>query len=233
VTFPIDILIHVANVLYLFAYMVRDMLWLRVLTVVGAFCLMPFYYFRTEPLMAPLYWTLLFTALNLYWIVRLLIERAPKKLTADEQRLCELVFRTMSPREMIRLLKLATWEQAEIGERLVEHRKPLDRLMVIFSGRARAEVDGRTVTDLSPGQFIGAIDFVAQEAASADVRAIETTRYVAWPKSKLRNVMRDNPELHLALESTLAIDLTKLIEGTWTREIDGTPRNATETFPER
>src|ERR1700761_7599050 len=122
-TFPIDPLIHVANVLYLFAYMVRDVLWLRILTVAGAICLMPFYYFRAEPLMATLYWTLLFTALNLYWIVRLLVERAPKKLTPDEQSLCELVFRTMSPREMMRLLKIATWQRAEAGECLVERRR--------------------------------------------------------------------------------------------------------------
>jgi hypothetical protein len=48
-TFPIDLLIHVANVLYLVAYMVRDVLWLRILTVVGAFCLMNF---RAQPIQA-------------------------------------------------------------------------------------------------------------------------------------------------------------------------------------
>jgi hypothetical protein len=217
--FPVDLLFHVANVLYLIAYMVRDVLWLRVLTVAGAFCLMPFYYFRAEPLLAPLYWTLLFTALNLYWIVRLLMERAPKKLTAEERKLYDLVFRTMSSREMIRLLKIATWQQTEAGECFVERPKPLERLLVIFSGQARVEVDGRPVTDLRPGQFIGTIDFVAEEAASADVRAAEPTRYVAWPKSNLRSVMRDNPELHLALQATLAVDLTKLVEATWTHEM--------------
>jgi hypothetical protein len=47
-------------------------------------------------------------ALNIYWICRLLLERLPVKLSADEQRLCELVFRTMTPREMMTLLKLRT-----------------------------------------------------------------------------------------------------------------------------
>jgi hypothetical protein len=86
---------------------------------------------------------LVFTALNIYWICRLLLERLPVKLSADEQRLCELVFRTMTPREMIKLLKLATWENAEAGECFVERDKPLDRLMVIYSGKACAEVDGQ------------------------------------------------------------------------------------------
>jgi hypothetical protein len=106
-----EFLIHSANVLYLFAFMVRDILWLRILTVVAAACLIPYFYFRLEPLMTSIYWNLVFTALNIYWIGRLLLERLPVKLSADEQRLCELVFRTMTPREMIKVLKLATWER--------------------------------------------------------------------------------------------------------------------------
>src|SRR3546814_12577323 len=98
--------------------------------------------------MTPIYWNLVFAALNIYWICRLLLERRPVKLSAEEQRLCELVFRTMTPREMIKVLKLATWENAEAGECFVERGKPLDRLMVIYSGKACAEVAGRNVTEL-------------------------------------------------------------------------------------
>jgi hypothetical protein len=35
-SFQIDLLIHAANVLYLFAFMVRDILWFRILSVVAA-----------------------------------------------------------------------------------------------------------------------------------------------------------------------------------------------------
>ena len=101
--FQPDFLIHAANVLYLFSYMVRDILWLRMLTVVAASCLLPYFYFQPEPLMIPIYWNLVFTALNLFWIVRLFQERRPVKLSDEERRLCELVFRTMSPREKDRL----------------------------------------------------------------------------------------------------------------------------------
>jgi hypothetical protein len=227
-SFRIDLLIHVANVLYLFAFIVRDILWLRILTVVAAVCLIPYYYFRPESMMMPIYWNLVFMVLNLYWICKLLLERLPVKLSPDEQRLCELVFRTMSPREMIKLLKLATWESAEAGECFVERGKALSRLMVIHSGTACAEVNGRKVTELRPGQFIGSIDYVTQETASANVVAIEPTRYVSWPKSKLKDFMGKNPDLHLALKSTLAIDLTRWLQGTWARE---TSQTATKTDP--
>jgi Cyclic nucleotide-binding domain len=227
-SFRFDLLIHAAYVLYLFAFMVRDILWLRILTVAAAICLILYYYVRPEPMMIPIYWNLVFMVLNLYWICRLLLERLPVKLTADEQRLFELVFRTMSPREMIKLLKLATWENAEAGECFVERDKPIDRLMVIYSGKACAEVDGRSVTELQPGQFIGSVDYVTQETASANVVAIEPTRYVSWPKSKLKDFMDKNPDLHLALESTLAIDLTRWLQATWAR---GTSQTAGRTDP--
>jgi CRP-like cAMP-binding protein len=217
-SFRFDLLIHAANMLFLVAYMVRDILWLRILTVIATFCLIPYYFTRAEPMMVPIYWSLVFAALNVYWIVRLLLERAPMKLNADEQRLCELVFRTMSPREMIMLLKLATWEHAETGECFVERHKPSNRLMVIYSGRACAEVDGLRVTELEPGQFIGSIDYVTQETAPADILAIEPTRYVSWPKLELKDFMRRNPELHSALKSTLAIDLARWIQASWARE---------------
>jgi CRP-like cAMP-binding protein len=224
--FPLDLLIHAANVLYLFAFMVRDSLWFRILAVVAAACLISYFYFRPDPLMAPIYWNLVFTAVNVYWIVRLLLERRPLTLSASEQRLCELVFRTMTPREMITLLKLATWESAKTGECFVERDKTLNRLMVIYSGKACAEVDGRNVAELQPGQFIGSISYVTEETAPANVVAIEPTRYVSWPKSKLRNFMSKNPDLHSALTSTLAVDLTRWLRATWAR---GASDNATRT----
>ncbi len=213
-----ELLIHAANVLYLFAFMVRDILWLRILTVVAATCLIPYFYFRPEPLLAPIYWNLAFAALNIFWIVRLLLERRPVKLSEEEQRLCELVFRTMTPREMIKILKLASWQSAVAGECFVERGKPLDRLMVIYSGKACVEVDGKNVTELQPGQFIGSISYVTEETAPANIVSLEPTRYVSWPKSKLQDFMKKNPDLHTALKTTLAIDLTRWLQATWARQ---------------
>src|SRR5262249_59731440 len=97
--------IQAANVLSLFAFMVRDILWLRILAVVAAACLITYFYFRPEPLMTAIYWNLVFTALNVYWICRLLLERLPVNSSADEQRLCELVFRAITPAEMVKWRK--------------------------------------------------------------------------------------------------------------------------------
>ena len=67
--------INIANILYLLSYFVRDILWLRVLTVVAALCLIPYFYFRAAPIMPVIYWNAFFIALNIYWIIRLMAER--------------------------------------------------------------------------------------------------------------------------------------------------------------
>ena len=123
----------------------------------------------------------------------------------------------MTPREMMKLLKLATWHDAAAGECFVERDKPLDRLMVIYSGKACVEVDGRNVTELQPGQFIGSISYVTEETAPANIVSIEPTRYVSWPKAKLKEFMSKNQDLHAALNTTLAIDLAKWLQATWAR----------------
>ncbi len=215
--FPFELLIHGANILYLAAFMVRDILWLRILTVVASFCLVPYFYLRPEPLLTPIYWNLAFTALNVFWIIRILLERRPVKLNDDEQRLCELVFRTMTPREMLKILKLATWHEADANECFVPRGEPLDRLMVIFSGKACVQVDGRNVTELQPGQFIGSISYVTGETAPANVVSLEPTRYVSWSKPALKTFMDKNPDLHSALKTTLAIDLAGWLKATWAR----------------
>ena len=214
----LELLINTANVLYLFSYMVRDILWLRILTVIAAMCLMPYFYFQPTPILTPIYWNMGFTALNIFWIVRLLIERRPVKLSAEEERLCELVFRTMTPREMMKILKLATWETADTNECFIDRGSKLDQLIVIYSGRACVEIDGKAVADVLPGQFIGSISYVTEETAPANIVALEPTRYVTWPKAKLKKFMDRNSELHTALQQTLAIDLARSLQDAWARQ---------------
>ncbi len=79
------------------------------------------------------------------------------------------------------------------------------------------EVDGRNVTELRPGQFIGSLNYVTEESAPTNIVALDSTRYVSWPKAKLKAFMKKNPDLHSALETTLAIDLATWLRATWDR----------------
>lgn len=70
-----DALIYVANVLYLLSYLVRDILHLRALTITAVTCLMLYFASRPEPLMAVVYWNLVFLVLNVLQLAWLLLTR--------------------------------------------------------------------------------------------------------------------------------------------------------------
>jgi hypothetical protein len=70
-----DNLLNLANVLYLFSYFVRDMLRLRLFTIVAASCLVVFFWKQPEPFWPGILWNVFFIALNLNWSVRILHDR--------------------------------------------------------------------------------------------------------------------------------------------------------------
>ena len=78
-----ETLIYAANILYLLSYLVRDILYLRLLTVVAACCLVTYFYTQAEPLMTVIYWNLFFVTLNVLQLTRILWERY--RITANVQ----------------------------------------------------------------------------------------------------------------------------------------------------
>ena len=70
-----DMLINLANVLYVIAYFTTNMLRLRVLTMVGAACLALYFATRPEPLWTVVGWNVFFLLLNGWQIARLLGHR--------------------------------------------------------------------------------------------------------------------------------------------------------------
>ena len=67
-----EALIYSANILYLFSYLVRDILHLRLLTIIAACCLVTYFYNQAEPLMTVIGWNLFFVTLNLFQLTRIL-----------------------------------------------------------------------------------------------------------------------------------------------------------------
>ncbi len=72
-----EILVNMANGMYLVSYFMKEMLHLRILTVVAALCLAAYFYIRPEPMMTVVCWNLFFIALNVFQIVRIVASRMP------------------------------------------------------------------------------------------------------------------------------------------------------------
>jgi CRP-like cAMP-binding protein len=200
--------LNLGNVLYIVAYSVRDMLWLRIITVVATLCLMPYYFYVNEtPLYAPIGWATLFTLVNIVQIVILILEERPVFFGERELALYRSIFHTLKPREFAKLLTVAEWKTAEPGQVLLEQDQPVPALMLLSSGRGSVELDGKHVANVTGGQFIGEMGFLTQHNASARVSAAQTTEYLAWPTAKLRALLAASPALHVKLQGVLGSDL--------------------------
>lgn len=70
-----EILVNMANILYVIAYFTLDMLRLRVLTTSAALCLAIYFYSQPVPMLNIVAWNLFFVFLNLTQIVRLVLAR--------------------------------------------------------------------------------------------------------------------------------------------------------------
>ena len=89
-----DYLIHIANLLLLIAFAVRDVLLLRSLFVAGSIFAIGFYLQQEPPLWSAIGWTVLYIGIHGYWIWRILRERRPVILSPDEKALFQFGFNT-------------------------------------------------------------------------------------------------------------------------------------------
>jgi len=202
-----DYLIHSANVIYIFSYMVRDILWLRVLIVIAICFVIPFYYYQPVPLMVPVYWNILFAGINIFQIIVLLIERRPVTLSDAEERLYTQVFRRLTPREVSKLFKLAKWRKASSGDTLVQHNTVLDSLLLINKGTASVCIKEDIVAQLGEGHFVGEMSYITGEKTSATVRADSELEYLEWTTKSLEPLLVKHPDLRIALNAIIGVDL--------------------------
>jgi len=203
--------ITVANVLYLVSYSVRDILWLRVLTVVAALLLIPYYAMQPAPLVAAIAWNAVFIAINAYWVTRLTIERRPVHFTPDEARLRTLSFPSLTPREARNLFDQGVWDDVAAGASLVQHDNQTGRFSVILRGLADVIHGGTKIAELGEGQFVGVIDVHAQEL-DIDVIVRTDTRVKCWSRSRLSAFLADRPDVALALERSAGLEVGRLLD---------------------
>jgi CRP-like cAMP-binding protein len=169
---------------------------------------MPYFYCCAEtPLYPALAWGSLFILVNLYQIVMLILERRPVFMGDEELELYRSVFSTLQPREYLRLLSLAEWKRAALGDELLAQEATVTHLLLVSSGCGHVTMDGRHVAEIGPGQFIGEMGFLTGEEASARVVAAMPTDYLSWPIAELQNMLNATPMLHLKFQGVLGSDV--------------------------
>jgi CRP-like cAMP-binding protein len=204
---------HLAYALIACSFLVRDLFWLRCISVVGSFAAIVFnFYAPAEPLWLVIYWNVAFASLNIIQIFRMVRERSSVKFTDEERDLFGTLFQGFSPVEFMKLLRIAHWEVMEPGQILTNEGQPVANLMLIYDGEVEVVVGGRSVTTLKGGRFLGEISFIAGGNASATTKIAMHSRLVVWPKDELQALLTRNPTLRFAFHSVLHTDLARKLQ---------------------
>ena len=198
-----------ANILYCLAYVVRDILWLRILTIIAAFCTFPYFYFQEKPLYSALFWQTSFILINAINLTDLILKRRPVHLTEEQQRLHLLVFRSLTPREMLKLIAIAEWKEAKPGEILINKGVVTEKLLLVFHGIAKVEANGEVRAHIRDGGFLGEMSYTSGKPTSADVVAMEHTRYLCWSKDNLELFFEKEQAIKDVMQTILGCDMAE------------------------
>ena len=207
------ILLHSANVLYVFCFGVRDVLWLRILAIAAMVLLLPFYANQTEPMIGCMVWQAVFIVINLYWVVVIIYERMPPTMSADERALYDSVFKDCcSAKAMLKITSKAQWCDAASGEKIIQTNQRIDHLMLVLNGSVAFQVQHNETIKFHRGCLLGAVSFLTEEATVADYVAVKSVRYLSWHRDVLTQLFKSKPELKSAVYEVIGLDLVdKLI----------------------
>jgi len=194
--------------------MVKDVLWLRSLSVIASIISI-FYNFNVAqyPIWVPIFWNVFFISLNFYHIFKIIYGNKNIHLNEKEKELFELFFQDLSLMEFSKLIKIGKWKKFEPSQIMINKDQPMDDLFMIYNGVVEARVDNKVVGELKDGQFIGEMSFYTDGKASATVLAKYPTEVICWKQNELKELMRKSPTIIYSLQQSLlqqmAINLKK------------------------
>jgi hypothetical protein len=78
------------------------------------------------------------------------MERRPVRFSEDEQKLYDMAFKSLRPREFISLLLAGEWKIAAAGDTIVEEGKPVSAVNIVVSGKLQVRKSGKDLMPLKP-----------------------------------------------------------------------------------
>ena len=209
---PTDYLVHFSNILLLVAYSVRNILWLRWFAVAAALTNMPYFLYQQSILWPPILWAGVFTAINLYQIWRIYMERRPVVLSPDEHTLYDMGFHSLTPRDFVALVMVGAWNDAATGDKMMREGQPVSSVCIAIRGTVRIHGHGSDLGVLEPGHVVGSALALTGKASPFDATFTEPGRYISWPLAKVRRFTEGRPELQSALQHLVNQDLARKVE---------------------
>ena len=211
--FKPDYLVDLSSILTLISFSVRSMLMLRILAIGAQLTFIPYCFFQPTPLWTPIAWNLLFLTVNLVNVVKLLLEKRPVIFNPEEEKLYNLAFKTLSPREFLALLTLGEWRDGAAGEQIIIQDKQNTYVSLLCRGEAVAVFNDGQLVKIPEGRLLGIPSaLIGEPMKFCDIKISAPSRYMRWSVVQLRQFTDKRPEIRDKLQSIVSIDLAKIVE---------------------
>jgi len=93
--------------------------------------------------------------------------------------------------------------------------------MFLVSGNARVTRDGKTIGQVTRGDFLGEMSYLTGKKAAATVTTSEPTRYLAFERKALQEHLEKSPEVRHALEASFNRNLVSKLVSTNEQSVGG------------
>ena len=196
---------HLAFGLIAFSFLVKDILYLRILSILASlFSVLYNFYIPVEPMWLAINWNIIFVLVNIYHIAVIIYEKRPVKMSSKEKELYETMFRGLSPVEFLKITKIAQWKKFKSPLPIIQQGKPVNDLILIYNGMVDILVNDNKVAELKDGQFVGEMSFLTEKPATATCKVTHSTECLVWPQKDFKDLLKRNPSLYFTIQSLLS-----------------------------
>lgn len=186
---------HLSYILIAVSYWLTDIFWLRVVAVVGLSLEIVYFLMSGGDLRAGIGWDLVFIAINLYQLYRLVQERLSLRLPEKDRDLLRKVLPGLNDGQISRLLGAGVLYDLPAGTTLAEENEALEKLYFICDGRVSVTISGRAVSQLEEGNFVGEVAFLTERPATATAVAETPLRALAFDRDTLKQFFKNETEV--------------------------------------
>jgi hypothetical protein len=200
---------HLAFGLIAFSFLVKDIMWLRIVSILASlFSVLYNWVIPVEPMWIPIGWNFVFVALNLYHISVIVYEKRPVQMSPKHKELYETMFKNMTPVEFLKITKIADWIHFKSGELITQRGHTVPTLNLIYNGTVDVVVEGKKVAQLKDGQFVGEMSFLTEKPATATCMVKYDTECLVWKQEQFKELLKRNPSLYFTIQSLLSAQVS-------------------------
>ena len=207
---------HLAFGLIAFSFLVKDIFWLRIVSIIASlFSVFYNYVIPLEPMWLAINWNFIFIGVNLFHIGVILYEKRAVKMDAKNEELYSTLFKDMTPVEYLKISRAAQWETLKPNMRVITQGMPVPDLYLIYNGTVDVLVDNELIAELRDGEFVGEMSFLTEKVATATCKVRHETQCLVWKQRDFKELLKRNPSLYFTIQSVLSAQVSdKLVSST-------------------